>query len=59
MKNTLEQIVKNKNFSKETLQQIVNKIEIDKDKNILIHFNFYELNCIGGYFNIHEQAANQ
>ena len=27
------------------------KIEIDKDKNVLIHFNFYELNCIGGYFN--------
>lgn len=58
MKKILKQIVENKEFSKEILQQIVNKIEIDKDKNILIHFNFYELNCIGGYFNIQEKAAN-
>ncbi len=58
MKNILKEIVQNKQFSKDTLQQIVNKIEIDKDKNILIHFNFYELNCIGGYFSI-EQAVNQ
>ena len=58
MKKILKKIVKNKEFSKDTIQQIVNKIEIDKDKNILIHFNFYELNCIGGYFNI-KQAVNQ
>lgn len=58
MKKILKDIVKNNNFTKDILQQIVNKIEIDKDKNILIHFNFYELNCIGGYLS-YEQAANQ
>ena len=58
MKKVLEDIVKNKNFTKDILQQIVNKIEIDKDKNILIHFNFFELNCIGGHFN-YQQVANQ
>lgn len=58
MKKILEDIVKNKNFTKDILQQIVNKIEIDKDKNILIHFNFFELNCIGGYFN-YQKVANQ
>ena len=59
MKKILRKIVKNKEFSKDILQQIINKIEIDKDKNILIHFNFYELNCIGGYFNVQQQAVNQ
>ncbi len=59
MKKILEKIVKNKEFSKDTLQQIINKIEIDKDKNILIHFNFYELNSIGGYFNVQQQAINK
>ena len=57
MKKILNDIVKNKNFTKDILQQIVNKIEIDRDKNILIHFNFYELNCLGGYFNA-KQATN-
>lgn len=59
MKKILEKIVKNKEFSKDILQQIINKIEIDKDKNILIHFNFYELKCIGGYINVCKQAVNQ
>ena len=57
MKKILNNIVKNKNFTRDILQQIVNKIEIDKDKNILIHFNFFELNCLGGYFNA-KQATN-
>ena len=57
MKKILTQIVKNKEFSKETLQQIVNKIEIDKNKNILIHFSFAELNSIGVGFNT-KQAVN-
>ena len=58
MKKILNNIVKNKNFTRDILQQIVNKIEIDKDKNILIHFNFFELNCLGGYFNA-KQATNK
>ncbi len=58
MKKILIKMVKNKEFSKDILQQIVNKIEIDKDKNILIHLGFYEWNSIGGYFNT-QQAVNQ
>ena len=51
LKKIIKRIVECKELKKEDLQQLVNKIEIDKDKNVLIHFNFYELNCIGGYFN--------
>ena len=57
MKQILEKIVKNKEFSKDVLGQIINRIEIDKDKNILIHFNFVELNYIGECLDF-EKAAN-
>ena len=45
--------------TKEDLQELVNKIEIDKDKNIFIHFNFYKLNCIGGIFNYNDKSNSQ
>lgn len=51
VQNVIKRIVDENELKKEDLQQLVNKIEIDKDKNVLIHFSFYELNCIGGYFN--------
>lgn len=51
VKETIKKIVESRQFKKEDLQQLINKIEIDKDKNINIYFNFYELNCIGGCFN--------
>lgn len=51
LKKVIKRVVDGKELKKEDLQQLVNKIEIDKDKNVLIHFNFYELNCVGGYFN--------
>ena len=51
MNKILKDIVKNKCLTKDILHQIVNKIEIDKDKNILIYFNFYEFNWIGGHSN--------
>lgn len=61
LKKIIKRIVENRELKKEDIQQLVNKIEIDKDKNVLIHFNFYELNCIGGYFkydNTNKQAVN-
>ena len=54
LKNTIKKIIDCKELKKDDLQQLINKIEIDKDKNVLIHFNFYELNCIGGYFNVND-----
>lgn len=51
LRKTIKRIVDGSELKKEDLQQLVKKIEIDKEKNILIQFNFYELNCIGGHFN--------
>ena len=48
MKEILKDIVENGNYSKDIIYQLINRIDIDKDNNILIHFNFYELNCLGG-----------
>lgn len=59
VKKVIKRIVDEKELKKEDLQQLVNKIEIDKDKNILIHFNFYELNCIGGHFNYDDTKYEQ
>lgn len=57
VKKVISNIVEKQEFKKEDLQQLVNKIEIDKDKNIIIHFNFYELNCIGGHFTYDDRKA--
>ena len=54
MKKIIKKIIEKQEYKKEDLQALINKIEIDKDKNIFIHFNFYELNCIGGYFNFND-----
>ena len=51
LKNVIKIIIDERKLKKEDLQQLVNMIEIDENKNVLIHFNFYELNCIGGHFN--------
>ena len=47
MKETLKQLSKGAGFTKEILTQLIKRIEIDKDKNINIQYNFLELNCIG------------
>ncbi len=59
LKKTIKRIIDNKELKKEDLQQLVNTIEIDKDKNVLIHFNFYELRCLGGYFNYGDSKNKQ
>lgn len=49
-KNIKEEMEKLKNggaFNKKNLSQLIRKVEIDKDKNIIINYNFFELNCIG------------
>ena len=51
IKMIIRQTIEGKELKKEDIQQLVNMIEIDENRNILIHFNFYELNCIGGYLN--------
>ena len=47
MKEMMEDLVNGGDFTKENLIQLVRRIEIDKDKNINIQYNFLELNCIG------------
>lgn len=47
MKETMKQLAQGAEFTKEVLTQLVKRIEIDKDKNINIQYNFLELNCIG------------
>lgn len=59
LKNIIKKVVEQKELKKEDIQQLVNKIEIDKDKNVLIHFNFYELNCMGGYIKYGNNRNNQ
>ena len=51
LKKVIKKIVDGKELKKEDLQQLVNKIEIDESENVLIHFNFHKLNCIGGHYN--------
>lgn len=47
IKDTMQELLSEKKFSKEILTKLIEKIEIDKDKNINIHYKFIELNCIG------------
>ena len=58
MQKNIKRILKNKEFSKETITQLVNKIEIDKDNHAVIYFNFHELNCLGGQIDNVKQASN-
>ena len=50
----IRKLIKSKNYTKDVLSQFINKIEIDKDYNATIYFNFYELNCIGGILSVKE-----
>ena len=52
----MQELLSEKKFSKEILTKLIEKIEIDKDKNINIHYKFIELNCIGE--NIKYEKAN-
>ena len=54
----IKKLVKNKEFNKETITQLVNRIEVDKDNHAVIYFNFYELNCLGGQIEDVKQASN-
>ena len=38
MKKVMENLLKNKLYTKEVLNQLVNRIEIDKDNNVIIYF---------------------
>lgn len=38
--------------SKEILNQLVKKVSVDEDKNVIIYFNFKELNYARGYANV-------
>lgn len=46
MNNTISEFLQMKEIDKATLFRLVDKIEIDKDKNIFITFNFAPLNSI-------------
>ena len=37
--------------SKKSIYQLIDRIEIDENKNIYIHFAFSKLNCISQYVN--------
>lgn len=58
MQEILKRLSKSKEFNKETTNQLINKIEIDKDNNAIIYFNFYELNCLGGQIEYVKKASN-
>ena len=46
--NLIENFLKLEKIDKIYLYRLINKIEIDKDKNIYIYFNFSKLNLIAG-----------
>lgn len=48
MQKIIKKILKSKEYTKEMINQLLNRIEVDKEKHAVIYFNFYELNCIGG-----------
>lgn len=58
MKKVIENLLKNKLYTKEVLNQLVNRIEVDKDNNVIIYFNFHELNRLGGVIENVKQAVN-
>lgn len=57
MQKIIKKILKSKEYTKEIINQLVNRIEVDKDNHAIIYFNFYELNCIGGEVDV-KQASN-
>ena len=57
MQKVIKKLVKNKEYSKEILHQLVNRIEVDKNNHAVIYFNFYELNCIGGELDVKQAVG--
>ena len=58
--NLIEEFLKLEKIDKIYLYRLINKIEIDKDKNIYIYFNFSKLNSINENFtNCYEQSKLQ
>lgn len=53
----IKRLVKKQDYKKEDLAQLINRIDVDRDKNVVIYFNFRELNCIGGELN-YEYTSN-
>lgn len=58
MKKVIENLLKNKLYTKEVLNQLVNRIEVDKNNNVIIYFNFHELNYLGGVIENVKQTVN-
>lgn len=57
MQKIIKKILKNKEYTKEIINQLVNRIEVDKDNHAVIYFNFYELNCIGGEVDVKQASG--
>ena len=57
MQKIIKKILKNKEYTKEIINQLVNRIEVDKDNHAVIYFNFYELNCIGGEVDVKQASS--
>lgn len=57
MQKVIKKIIKSKAYTKEIINQLVNRIEVDKDNHAVIYFNFYELNCIGGEVNVKQASG--
>jgi len=58
--NLIEEFLRLEKIDKIYLYRLINKIEIDKDKNIYIYFNFSKLNPINENFtNCYEQSELQ
>ena len=51
LNDSVKQFLEMKNIDKPTLFRLVDKIEIDKDKNIFLSFNFSQLNIINENIN--------
>ncbi len=47
MQKIIKKILKDKEYTKEIINQLINRIEVDKNNHAVIYFNFYEMNCIG------------
>lgn len=57
MQKIIKKIIKSKEYTKEIINQLISRIEIDKDNHAVIYFNFYELNCIGGEVNVKQASG--
>lgn len=57
MQKIIKKIIKSKDYTKEIINQLVNRIEVDKNNHAVIYFNFCELNCIGGGVNVKQASG--